>query len=77
VSFYLRVFPDGGFEFSPVGRTADGAKLEAGFEIVDKIPAEVLDRCPGGRDYQPAESEVEKLEKRVAALEKAGAGPGG
>jgi hypothetical protein len=70
VKFYVKVDAEG-FEFSPVGVEVDKAKLEAGFTIVDAIPQEIIDRCPGGKDYVMPESKLEKLEKRIAVLEAA------
>lgn len=72
--FYLKEYPDGGFEFSPVGRKPDPTKLAAGFTMVDALPQRVADKLPGGKDYvepkSPQQVKLEELETRIAELEK-------
>lgn len=71
--WYLKEYPDGGVEYSPVGKRIDQSKLDAGFEIVDEIPQRIRDKEPGGKDWippkSPLESKIEELEQRIAELE--------
>ncbi len=71
--FYLKEYPDGGVEYSPVGKRIDQSKLDAGFEIVDEIPQRIRDKEPGGKDWIPPEdprdAKLRELEQRLADLE--------
>ena len=71
--FYLKEYPDGGWEYSPVGLEIDQTKLDSGFQIVDTIPQRIKDKEPGGKDYVEPRSEmeqkIEQLEQRLADLE--------
>jgi elongation factor P hydroxylase len=66
----LKHFPDGGWEYSPVGRDE---KPREGFEIVDTIPQDIRDREPGGKDWiepvSPQAAKLSDLEARVLKLE--------
>lgn len=70
--FYLKEYADG-WEYSPVGKKIDQAKLDAGFKIVDIIPQSIRDKEPGEKDWVPTKSalelKVEELEQRLNALE--------
>ena len=67
--FYLKRYPDGGWEYSPVGRDE---KPREGFEIVDKIPQDIRDKEPSGKDYQetvdPRDAKIAALEAEMATL---------
>jgi len=69
MKFYLKRYPDGGWEYSPVG--LDGEPRE-GFEIVDKIPQDIRDKEPGGKDYQetvdPQDVKIAMLEEEMATM---------
>jgi len=71
--FYLKEYPDGGWEYSGVGREIEQEKLDAGFQIVDTIPQRIKDKEPGGKDYVEPKPEmqqkIEELEQRIAELE--------
>jgi len=73
MNFYLKEYPDGGWEYGLVGREVDPSKLDAGFQIVDTIPQRIKDKEPGGKDYVEPRSEmeqkIEQLEQRLADLE--------
>jgi hypothetical protein len=70
MSFYLKRFPDGGVEYSPVGRSREPRE---GFEIVDAIPQDIRDREPGGKDFvvqaDSKDVKLADLEARVLKLE--------
>jgi len=70
MNFYLKRFPDGGVEYSPVGRSQEPRE---GFEIVDVIPQDIRNREPGGKNWiEPVNPQVAKLsdlEARVLKLE--------
>jgi elongation factor P hydroxylase len=70
MNFYLKRFPDGGVEYSPVGRDREPRE---GFEIVDVIPQDIRDREPGGKDFavqvDPRDAKLVDLEARVVRLE--------
>ena len=73
MNFYLKEYPDGGWEYGLVGREVDPSKLDAGFQIVDAIPQRIRDKEPGGKDYVEPKPEmqqkIEELEQRIAELE--------
>ena len=70
MKFYLKSFPDGGWEYSPVGVKEESRK---GFQIVEAIPQDIRDREPGGKNWiEPVNPQVAKLsdlEARVLKLE--------
>ncbi len=74
MKFYLKRYPDGGVEYSPVGRDE---KQREGYEIVDSIPQDIRDKEPGGKDYvapiDPRDIKLAEIEVRITALER---GPG-
>jgi len=69
MKYYVKHYPDGDFEFSPVGRK--GAPRE-GFEIVNKLPQEIIDKLPGGKDHVQPTDRLAALEARIAELEAKG-----
>jgi len=73
MKFYLKQYPDGGWEFSPVGHGIDKVKLAAGFKIVNKIPQMIKDKMPGGKNWvepeNPQDIKIRELETRLNALE--------
>ena len=68
--FYLKRYPNGGFEYSPVGRKET---LREGYEIVDAVPQDIRDKEPGGKNWiEPVNLQTTKLadlEARVLKLE--------
>ena len=74
--YYLKEFPDGGWEYCLVGRVVDEKKLDAGFTLVDEIPQRIKDKEPGGKDYVEPKPEmelkIEQIEQRLAKLEAKG-----
>jgi hypothetical protein len=68
--WYLKRFPDGGWEYSPVGVKEEPRE---GFEIVEAIPQDIRDREPGGKDFvvqvDPRDAKLAELETRIAKLE--------
>jgi len=75
MKFYLKLFEDGGHEYSPVGVKLDQEKLDQGFAIVDEIPQRIRDKEPGGKDWvepEPSEKiQLRELAARVQVLESA------
>jgi len=73
MKFYFKQYPDGGWEFSPVGHEIDKAKLAAGFGIVDEIPQMIKDKMPGGKNWvkpeNPQDIKIRELETRLNAFE--------
>lgn len=70
--FYLKEDVDG-FEFSPVGRKINQAKLDDGFVIVAELPQRIKDKIPGGKDFiepKTAREEIVDLKARLDALER-------
>jgi hypothetical protein len=63
MKYFIKRYPDGGFEFSPVG-LAEVAR--DGFEIVDELSADIKAKLP-----QPgtAANELDAIKKRLEALE--------
>jgi len=63
LKYYLKRYPDGGFEFSPVGLV----EVERdGFEIIDELPQDIVDKLPKPGE---AANEIEALKMRLDALE--------
>jgi len=65
VKYYLKRYPDGGFEFSPVG----GGGARDGFDIVDEIPEDIIAKMPKpGEAVDPMveiKARLDKLEAKV------------
>jgi hypothetical protein len=68
--YFLKRYPDGGWEYSPVGRSGEPRE---GYEIVETIPQDIRDREPGGKDFviqaDPRDAKLADLEARVLKLE--------
>jgi hypothetical protein len=73
MKFYFKEYPDGGVEYSPVGGEIDQSKIDAGFQIVDKIPQRIRNKEPGGKDWVKPEDrqdlKLRELEERIVELE--------
>jgi hypothetical protein len=63
VKYYLKRYPDGGFEFSPVG--VNGGERD-GFEIVDELPKDIKDKMPKFGDVVDPLADIKK---RLDAIE--------
>jgi len=70
MKFYLKRFPDGDWEYGPVGLKVE---LREGYEIVEAIPQDIRDREPGGKDWiepvNPQAAKLADLEARILKLE--------
>lgn len=64
MKYYLKRYPDGGFEFSPVG--VNGGERD-GFEVVDELPKDIKDKMP---KVGEAVDSLADIKKRLDDLEK-------